>query len=112
MASKEERIKLTEAIRVLGIPAHILGYDYVRDALLSAIDDSKILNSITKELYPQIAKMHSSTASRVERAIRHAIEVAYSKDPNGLMKKKFCERPTNNEFLSTIIDDIQLGLLP
>ena len=68
--------RVTDMIHEIGIPAHIKGYHYLRDAIIMAVDDMDVLNAITKVLYPTIAKMHKTTASRVERAIRHAIEVA------------------------------------
>ncbi len=70
---------MTNMIHEIGIPAHIKGYHYLRDAIIMAVDDMDVLNAITKILYPTIAKMHQTTASRVERAIRHAIEVAWSR---------------------------------
>lgn len=71
--------RVTDMIHEIGIPAHIKGYHYLRDAIIMAVDDMDVLNAITKVLYPTIAKMHQTTASRVERAIRHAIEVAWSR---------------------------------
>ena len=81
--SKKEEKNLekdvTEMIHEIGVPAHIKGYHYLRDAILMAIEDMDVLNAITKVLYPTVAKRHQTTSSRVERAIRHAIEVAWSR---------------------------------
>ena len=71
--------RVTDMIHEIGIPAHIKGYHYLRDAIIMAVEDMDVLNAITKVLYPTVAKMHQTTASRVERAIRHAIEVAWSR---------------------------------
>ena len=70
---------MTNMIHEIGVPAHIKGYHYLRDAIMMAVEDMNMLNSITKILYPTIAKNHQTTPSRVERAIRHAIEVAWSR---------------------------------
>ena len=90
---------VTNIIHEIGVPAHIKGYQYLRDAIILSVNDMEMLNSITKILYPTIAKKHQTTASRVERAIRHAIEVAWSR---GKMK------PTNSEFIALIADKIRL----
>ena len=72
-------IIVTNVIHEIGVPAHIKGYQYLRDSIIMSVNDMDILNSITKQLYPTIAKMHNTTPSRVERAIRHAIEVAWNR---------------------------------
>ena len=108
---------MTDMIHEIGIPAHIKGYHYLRDAIIMAVDDMDVLNAITKVLYPTIAKMHQTTASRVERAIRHAIEVAWDKGDVDVLSSYFgytiqSERgkPTNSEFIAMITDKINLSM--
>lgn len=106
---------VTELIHEIGIPAHIKGYHYLRDAILMAIDDLDVLNAITKILYPTIAKKHQTTSSRVERAIRHAIEVAWSRGKIDTLEALFGYtvsngkgKPTNSEFIALVSDRIRL----
>lgn len=106
---------ITEMIHEIGVPAHIKGYQYLRDSLLLSVQDMDILNSITKQLYPEIAKMHHTTSSRVERAIRHAITVAWNRGSIEMMEELFgynikagLGRPTNSEFIALIADKIRL----
>lgn len=101
----------------VGVPASIRGYDYIRDSILMALTDRDILRSITKELYPSIAKSHATTASRVERAIRHAVEVAWSRGDvdvlNGIFGytvKSSKGKPTNGEFISMLTERVRLDL--
>lgn len=108
-------IVVTNMIHDVGIPAHIKGYTYLRDSILLVINDMEMLNSITKELYPTIAKMHKTTSSRVERAIRHAIEVAWSRGKMDIIDELFGYtvnagkgKPTNSEFIALIADKIRL----
>lgn len=108
-------IRVTDMIHEIGIPAHIKGYHYLRDAIIMAVDDMDVLNAITKVLYPTIAKMHQTTASRVERAIRHAIEVAWSRGKLDTLDELFGYtvsngkgKPTNSEFIALIADTIRL----
>ena len=116
---EEERQKLewqvTHIIRELGIPAHIKGYHYVRESIIMAVRDMSILNYITKMLYPAIAKKYKTTSSSVERAIRHAIEVAFSRgqaeyleEVFGYMVKGGKRKPTNSEFIALIADKMRL----
>ncbi len=107
--------RVTDMIHEIGIPAHIKGYHYLRDAIIMAVDDMDVLNAITKVLYPTIAKMHQTTASRVERAIRHAIEVAWSRGKLDTLDELFGYtvsngkgKPTNSEFIALIADTIRL----
>ena len=107
--------RVTDMIHEIGIPAHIKGYHYLRDAIIMAVDDMDVLNAITKVLYPTIAKMHQTTASRVERAIRHAIEVAWSRGKLDTLDELFGYtvsngkgNPTNSEFIALIADTIRL----
>lgn len=106
---------VTNMIHEIGIPAHIKGYHYLRDAIIMAVEDMDILNAITKILYPTVAKKHQTTASRVERAIRHAIEVAWSRGKLDTLDELFGYtvsngkgKPTNSEFIALIADTIRL----
>lgn len=107
--------QVTDMIHEIGIPAHIKGYHYLRDAILMAIDDMDVLNAITKVLYPTVAKKHQTTSSRVERAIRHAIEVAWSRGKLDTLEELFGYtvstgkgKPTNSEFIALVADTIRL----
>ncbi|MGN0422471.1 MAG: sporulation transcription factor Spo0A [Lachnospiraceae bacterium] len=107
--------KVTDMIHEIGIPAHIKGYHYLRDAIMMAVEDMDVLNAVTKVLYPTVAKKHQTTASRVERAIRHAIEVAWSRgkldtldDLFGYTVSNGKGKPTNSEFIALIADTIRL----
>ncbi len=106
---------VTDIIHEIGVPAHIKGYQYLRSAIVIAVGDMDILNSITKQLYPSIAEMYNTTASRVERAIRHAIEVAWSRGRIETINELFGYtvsagkgKPTNSEFIALIADKIRL----
>lgn len=114
---KEKNLEadVTNIIHEIGVPAHIKGYQYLRDAIMMSVDDGEMLNSITKLLYPSIAKRHKTTASRVERAIRHAIEVAWSRGKMDTIDELFGYtvsngkgKPTNSEFVALIADKIRL----
>lgn len=106
---------ITDIIHEIGVPAHIKGYQYLRSAILMAVNDMDILNSITKQLYPSIAEEYGTTASRVERAIRHAIEVAWGRGSMDTINELFGYtinagkgKPTNSEFIALIADKIRL----
>lgn len=106
---------VTNVIHEIGVPAHIKGYQYLRDAIILSVNDMEMLNSITKILYPTIAKKHQTTPSRVERAIRHAIEVAWSRGKMDTIDELFGYtvstgkgKPTNSEFIALIADKIRL----
>jgi len=106
---------VTNIIHEIGVPAHIKGYQYLRDAIMMSVNDIEMLNSITKLLYPSIAKRHKTTPSRVERAIRHAIEVAWSRGKMDTIDELFGYtvsngkgKPTNSEFVALIADKIRL----
>ena len=106
---------VTNIIHEIGVPAHIKGYQYLRDAIMMSVNDSEMLSSITKRLYPTIAKNHKTTSSRVERAIRHAIEVAWSRGKMDTIEELFGYtvssrkgKPTNSEFIALITDKIRL----
>lgn len=106
---------ITAIIHDIGIPAHIKGYQYLRDSIMLAVTDAEVINSITKILYPTIAKKYQTTASRVERAIRHAIEVAWNRGNTDTLNDLFGYtisngkgKPTNSEFIALISDKIRL----
>ncbi len=116
-ASSEPDIEtqVTQIIHQIGVPAHIKGYQYLRTAILLTIDDSDIINSVTKVLYPSVAKKYSTTTSRVERAIRHAIEVAWDRGDVDTLNSYFGYtiqnnrgKPTNSEFIAMIADNLRL----
>ena len=106
---------VTNIIHEIGVPAHIKGYQYLREAIIMSVKDIEMLNSITKILYPTIAKLYQTTPSRVERAIRHAIEVAWSRGKMDTIDELFGYtisngkgKPTNSEFIALIADKIRL----
>lgn len=108
-------LQITKIIHEIGVPAHIKGYQYLRSAIRMAVEDMDILNSITKQLYPDIAKEYHTTSSRVERAIRHAIEVAWGRGKMDTLDALFGYtihagkgKPTNSEFIALIADKIRL----
>ena len=113
--SKYVEEKITNIFITVGIPAHIKGYQFLREAILMAIDNPEIINSITKQLYPTIASKFETTSSKVERAIRHAIEVAWSRGKIeninsvfGLKVYTSNEKPTNGEFIALVADKMLL----
>lgn len=108
---------VTNVIHEIGVPAHIKGYQYLREAIIIAVGDMDVINAITKVLYPQVAKTFSTTPSRVERAIRHAIEVAWDRGDLDTLQRFFGYtvsntkgKPTNSEFIALIADRLQLQL--
>lgn len=108
---------VTEIIHQIGVPAHIKGYHYLRDAIIMCVETPQIINSVTKQLYPNVAKMHATTSSRVERAIRHAIEVAWDRGDVDILNSYFGYtihntrgKPTNSEFIAMISDKLRLRL--
>ncbi len=108
---------ITNIIHQLGVPAHIKGYNYLRDAILMSVKNTEMISSITKALYPTVAKKHQTTSSRVERAIRHAIEVAWDRGDIDTIDSYFGYtihnnrgKPTNSEFIAMITDKILLNL--
>ena len=108
---------VTSIIHEIGVPAHIKGYQYLREAIIIAVNDMEVINAITKVLYPQVAQAFGTTPSRVERAIRHAIEVAWDRGDLDTLQRFFGYtvsntkgKPTNSEFIALIADKLQLEL--
>ena len=108
---------VTKVIHEVGVPAHIKGYRYLRDSIMMTVNNMEIINSITKLLYPTVAKLYSTTPSRVERAIRHAIEVAWDRgDPEtlnhyfGYTIASGKGKPTNSEFIAMIADNLRIEM--
>ena len=106
---------VTDIIHEIGVPAHIKGYQYLREAIILTINDMDAINAVTKVLYPEVAKKFSTTPSRVERAIRHAIEVAWDRGDVETLQKFFGYtvsgikgKPTNSEFIAMIADCLSL----
>ena len=115
--NKDVETNITVYIQQLGVPAHIKGYQYIRDAIAMVIEDMDSINSITKVLYPTVAKHYNTTPSRVERAIRHAIEVAWDRGNPDVLNDFFGYtilsskgKPTNSEFIAMIADKIRLEM--
>lgn len=114
-ASKDIETQVTQIIHQIGVPAHIKGYQYLRTAILLTVRDSDMINSVTKVLYPSVAKKYQTTTSRVERAIRHAIEVAWDRGDVDTLNSYFGYtiqnnrvKPTNSEFIAMIADNLRL----
>lgn len=110
-------ILVTNTIHEIGVPAHIKGYQYIRDAIIMTINDMDTINAVTKVMYPAIAKKYNTTSSRVERAIRHAIEVAWDRGDIEVLQNFFGYtvsnvkgKPTNSEFISMISDKLRLKI--
>lgn len=114
---QDVEIIVTKIFHQIGVPAHIKGYHYLREAIMMAIQDIDIINSVTKQLYPSVAKKYQTTSSRVERAIRHAIEVAWDRGDVDILNSYFGYtihnsrgKPTNSEFIAMIADKLRLQL--
>lgn len=110
-------IMITDIIHQIGVPAHIKGYQYLRDAIMLSVNEPDIINAVTKRLYPTVAKDYQTTSSRVERAIRHAIEVAWDRGDVDVLNSYFGYtihnsrgKPTNSEFIAMISDKLRLKL--
>ena len=110
-------VKVTQILHQIGVPAHIKGYHYLRDSIIMCIEQPDIINAVTKQLYPSVAKKYSTTSSRVERAIRHAIEVAWDRGDVEVLNSYFGYtiqgsrgKPTNSEFIAMISDKLRLQL--
>lgn len=115
LSSNELESQIASIIQEIGIPAHIMGYRYLKDAIALSIKDSECINAITKIVYPEVASKNNTTSSRVERAIRHAIEVAWSRGNTEVLDRFFgytinpsAGRPTNSEFIALIADGIRM----
>lgn len=109
--------KISKMLHSLGIPSHIKGYQYIRESILLIYDNPYIIGGITKELYPEVAERYKTTSSRVERAIRHAIEVSWNRGDYEYMEELFGHsvdydraKPTNSEFIATVADKLRLDL--
>jgi len=116
-AQKNLEVEVTNIMHEIGVPAHIKGYQYLRDAIMMVVKDLDIINSITKQLYPTIAREYNTTPSRVERAIRHAIEVAWSRGQVDAIDSLFGYtvnigkgKPTNSEFIAMVADKLRLEM--
>ncbi len=116
-SSESVELLVTSIIHEIGVPAHIKGYHYLREAIILAVKDIDIINAITKVLYPTVAKKFQTTSSRVERAIRHAIETAWNRGDLDTLNKFFGYtvsntkgKPTNSEFIAMIADKLNLEL--
>ena len=110
-------LKVTEILHDIGVPAHIKGYNYLRDSIIMSIERPDIINAVTKQLYPGVAKKYETTSSRVERAIRHAIEVAWDRGDVDVLNSYFGYtihndrgKPTNSEFIAMIADKLRLQI--
>ena len=110
-------VKVTEILHEIGVPAHIKGYNYLRDSIIMSIENPDIINAVTKQLYPGVAKKYETTSSRVERAIRHAIEVAWDRGDVDVLNSYFGytihnhrRKPTNSEFIAMIADKLRLQI--
>ena len=113
--STRDEYRVTEILHQIGVPAHIKGYQFLRDAILMSVEDPELINAVTKRLYPDIAHANGTTASRVERAIRHAIEVAWDRGDVDTLNSYFGYtihnlrgKPTNSEFIAMIADKMRL----
>ncbi|MBE6786598.1 MAG: sporulation transcription factor Spo0A [Ruminococcaceae bacterium] len=117
--SKEDQLEkiISSIMRQIGVPAHIKGYEYLRQAIVLTVKDPSLMHAVTKSLYPTVAKTNSTTSSRVERAIRHAIEVAWDRGDVDVLSSYFGYtiqnsrgKPTNSEFIAMISDKLRLDL--
>jgi len=114
--TKQIDVEVTKMIQQMGVPAHVKGYQYLRDSIVSVIKEVSLLGAVTKELYPMIAKKYNTTPSRVERAIRHAIELAWDRGNIEFMNKFFGYtinvdrgKPTNSEFIAMVADKLRIS---
>ena len=108
---------MTQILHEIGVPAHIKGYHYLRDSIIMSVRNPEIINAVTKQLYPAVAKKYDTTSSRVERAIRHAIEVAWDRGNVDILNSYFGYtiqtdrgKPTNSEFIAMISDRLRLQI--
>lgn len=117
ISDRDLEFMITEIMHQIGVPAHIKGYHYLRDAMILSVKDTEYINAVTKMLYPTVAKMYNTTSSRVERAIRHAIEVAWDRGNVDVLDSYFGYtinngrgKPTNSEFIAMIADKLRLRI--
>lgn len=117
LSDSDMDVVISDIMRQIGVPAHIKGYHYLRSSIKLSVNDSEMLSSVTKLLYPTVAKEYKTTASRVERAIRHAIEVAWDRGDVDVLSSYFGYtiqsqrgKPTNSEFIAMIADKIKLSM--
>lgn len=117
LSQKNTELQVTEILHHIGVPAHIKGYHYLRASIIMSIENPDIINAVTKQLYPSVAKQFSATPSRVERAIRHAIEVAWDRGDVDILNSYFGYtihtsrgKPTNSEFIAMISDKLRLQI--
>lgn len=110
-------VQVTEILHQIGVPAHIKGYHYLRDSIIMSVENPEIINAVTKQLYPSVAKRYETTSSRVERAIRHTIEVAWDRGDVDILNSYFGYtihnsrgKPTNSEFIAMISDKLRLQM--
>ncbi len=110
-------MRVTEILHEIGVPAHIKGYHYLRDSIIMSVERPEVINAVTKQLYPAVAKKYDTTSSRVERAIRHAIEVAWDRGDIDVLNSYFGYtihndrgKPTNSEFIAMIADRLRLQI--
>lgn len=115
-SQKNAEVEVTKMIQQMGVPAHVKGYQYLRDSIVAVIKNVSLLGAVTKELYPMIAQKYNTTPSRVERAIRHAIELAWDRGNIDFMNKFFGYtinvdrgKPTNSEFIAMVADKLRLA---
>ena len=113
--NKELQSTISTLLHSLGVPSHIKGYEYIREGIGLMYNDPSMLGAITKEMYPKIASIYDTTSSRVERAIRHAIETSWNRGDYDLMEELFGHsgdfdraRPTNSEFIATLADKLRI----
>jgi len=116
--SKNLEVEVTKMIHQMGVPAHVKGYQYLRDAIVNVVSDVSLLGAVTKELYPMIAAKYQTTPSRVERAIRHAIELAWDRGNVDFMNRFFGYtinvdrgKPTNSEFVAMVADKLRMSIM-
>ncbi len=116
--SKNLEVEVTKMIHQMGVPAHVKGYQYLRDAIVNVVTDVSLLGAVTKELYPMIAQKYQTTPSRVERAIRHAIELAWDRGNVDFMNRFFGYtinvdrgKPTNSEFVAMVADKLRMSIM-
>lgn len=117
LTDADMEVQVTEILHQIGVPAHIKGYHYLRDSIIMSVEHPEIINAVTKQLYPSVAKRYDTTSSRVERAIRHAIEVAWDRGDVDVLNSYFGYtihnsrgKPTNSEFIAMISDKLRLQI--